>query len=112
MTFGVNPGAGYRVNRWLSVGAGFSVLYVNFDQKAAVNNSAVPGQAGQSGGNLEIGDDDVGCGFNLGLMPTPRDGTRFGLAAVAFGSLTHELFVNIVASANGNAGNANGIHQP
>jgi hypothetical protein len=51
MIFGVNPGAGHRVNRWLSVGAGFSVLYVNLDQKAAVNNSAVPGQAGQSDGN-------------------------------------------------------------
>jgi hypothetical protein len=54
----------------------------------------------------------VGYGFNLGMMPTPRDGTRLGLTAVAFGSLTHELFVNIVASANGNAGNANGIYQP
>jgi hypothetical protein len=52
----------------------------------------------------------VGYGFNLGMMPTPRDGTRLGLTAVAFGSLTHELFVNIVASAN--AGNANGIYQP
>lgn len=51
----------------------------------------------------------MGYGFNLGMMPTPRDGTRLGLTAVAFGSLTHELFVNIVASANGNA---NGIYQP
>ena len=46
LTLGVNPAAGYRVNNWLSVGAGFSVLYATLDQKAAVNNSAVPGQAG------------------------------------------------------------------
>jgi Ca2+/Na+ antiporter len=31
---------------------------------------------------------------------------------VAFGSLTPGLFVNIVASANGNAGIAIGIHRP
>ncbi len=55
------------------------VLYASLDQKAAVNNSAVPGQAGQSDGKLKIEDDDVAYGFNLGLMLTPRDGTRFGL---------------------------------
>jgi long-subunit fatty acid transport protein len=27
LTFGVNPGVGYRVNDRLSVGAGFSILY-------------------------------------------------------------------------------------
>jgi len=79
LVFGINPGAGYRVNNWLAVGAGFSVLYASLDQKAAVNNSAVPGQAGQSDGKLKIEDDDVAYGFNLGLMLTPQDGTRFGL---------------------------------
>jgi len=79
LTFGVNPGAGYRVNRWLSVGAGFSMLYANLDQKAAINNSAVPGQAGLPDGQVEIEDDDVAYGFNLGLMLTPQEGTRFGL---------------------------------
>ena len=79
LLFGLNPGAGYRVNKWLSVGAGFSVLYATLDQKAAINNSAVPGQAGQSDGKLKIEDDDVASGFNLGLMLTPQDGTRFGL---------------------------------
>ena len=79
LTFGVNPGAGYRVNNWLSIGAGFSVLYATLDQKAAVNNSAVPGQAGLADGKLEIEDDDVAYGFNLGLMLTPRADTRFGL---------------------------------
>ena len=78
LVFGINPGAGYRVNQCLSVGAGFSMLYANLDQKAAVNNSAVPGQAGQSDGKLKIEDDDVAYGFNLGLMLTRQDGTRFG----------------------------------
>jgi cation:H+ antiporter len=35
-----------------------------------------------------------------------------GLTVVAFGSSTPELFDNIVASANNNAGIAIGIHHP
>ena len=79
LTFGVNPGAGYRVNNWLSVGAGVSVLYATLDQKAAVNNSAVPGQTGLADGKLELDADDVGYGFNLGMLVSPWSGTRFGL---------------------------------
>ena len=79
LTFGVNPGAGYRVNKWFSVGAGFSVLYATLDQKVAINNSAVPGQAGLSDGKLEIDSDDVGYGFNLGVLVSPWSRTRFGL---------------------------------
>jgi long-chain fatty acid transport protein len=79
LTFGVNPGAAYRVNKWLSVGAGFSVLYATLDQKAAINNSAVPGQAGSKDGKLEIDSDDVGYGFNLGVLVSPWSSTRFGL---------------------------------
>jgi long-chain fatty acid transport protein len=78
-TLGVNPGAGYRVNNWLSVGAGVSILYANLDQKAAVNNSAVPGQAGLADGKLEVDADDVGYGFNLGILVSPWGTTRFGL---------------------------------
>jgi long-chain fatty acid transport protein len=79
LTYGVNPGAGYRVNNWLSVGAGFSVLYATLDQKAAINNSAVPGQAGLADGKLELDADDMGYGFNLGILVSPWDSTRFGL---------------------------------
>jgi long-chain fatty acid transport protein len=80
LTFGVNPGAGYRVNNWLSVGAGFSVLYATLDQKAAINNSAVPGQLpGSADGKLELDADDVGYGFNAGILVSPWSTTRFGL---------------------------------
>jgi long-chain fatty acid transport protein len=79
LTFGVNPGAGYRVTNWLSLGAGFTVMYANLEQKAAVNNSAVPGQAGLGDGKLEIDDEDVAYGFNLGMLLTPWSGTRIGL---------------------------------
>ena len=79
LTYGINTGAGYRVNNWLSVGAGFSVLYATLDQKAAINNRAVPGQAGLADGKLELDADDVGYGFNLGILLSPWSSTRFGL---------------------------------
>jgi long-chain fatty acid transport protein len=61
------------------VGAGFSALWAELEQKAAVNNSAVPGQAGLSDGRLKIEDDDTAFGFNLGILVTPLSNTRFGL---------------------------------
>jgi len=80
LTFGVNPGAGYRVNRWLSVGAGVSMLYATLDQKVAINNSAVPPQQpGSADGRLELDADDVGYGFNAGILVSPWSNTRFGL---------------------------------
>jgi long-chain fatty acid transport protein len=79
LVMGVNPAAGYRVNRWLAVGAGISVLYATLDQKAAINNSAVPGQAGLADGKLELDADDMGYGFNLGVLLSPWSGTRLGL---------------------------------
>ena len=79
LTFGVNPGVGYRVNKWLSLGGGFSVLYAKLDQKAAVNNSAVPLQAGLPDGQLQIEDGDTGYGFNLGVLLEPLEGMRFGI---------------------------------
>jgi long-chain fatty acid transport protein len=79
LTFGINPSVGYRLNDWLSLGAGFSVVYAELMQKAAVNNSAVPGQAGLADGRLKIEDDDVAYGFNLGILLEPREDTRFGI---------------------------------
>ncbi|MEE4111365.1 MAG: OmpP1/FadL family transporter [Desulfobacteraceae bacterium] len=78
LTYGVNPGVGYRVNEWLSLGAGFSVLYGNLDQKSAVNNNAVPFQAGLADGELRIEGDDTGLGYNLGVLLEPLQGLRVG----------------------------------
>jgi long-chain fatty acid transport protein len=79
LTFGVNPGVGYRVNEGLSLGGGFSVLHAQLEQKAAINNSAVPFQAGLADGELKIEADDTALGFNLGVLLEPLEGTRFGI---------------------------------
>ena len=78
MTFSIDQAAAYRVNNWLSVGASFVVMYASLHQKTGINNSAVPGQAGLGDGQIKIKDDEIAYGYNLGLMLTPRDGTRFG----------------------------------
>jgi long-chain fatty acid transport protein len=80
LTFGINPSVGYRVKNWLSVGGGFNIIYAKLTQKAAINNGAVPGQAGLPDGEIKLEDDDVAYGFNLGILLEPRDGTRFGIS--------------------------------
>ncbi|MBW2441107.1 MAG: outer membrane protein transport protein [Deltaproteobacteria bacterium] len=79
LTLGLNPSVGYRVNNWLAVGGGFNIIYAKLTQKAAINNGAVPGQAGLPDGELKLEDDDVAYGFNLGVLLAPRDDTRFGI---------------------------------
>jgi long-chain fatty acid transport protein len=75
VTYGANPSAAYRINDWLSVGAGVSVIYAELTQKAAINNVL----DGLPDGELKLEEDDVGYGFNLGLLLEPRAGTRFGI---------------------------------
>ena len=79
LTFGLNPGIGYRINDRLSVGAGFSVMYAELKQKVAINNAAVPLQAGLPDGELRLEDDDVAYGFNLGILLEPGSDTRIGI---------------------------------
>ena len=78
LTLGINPGVGYRVNKWLSVGAGFSVIYAELEQKAAINNQVTDG-AGTPDGQIKVKDDDIGYGWNLGVLAELREGTRFGV---------------------------------
>lgn len=74
VTFAVNPGIGYRVNEQFSIGAGVSIVYGKLYQKIAVNNLA-----GRPDGQLKLDEDDIGYGFNLGILYEPIRGTRFGL---------------------------------
>jgi long-chain fatty acid transport protein len=75
LTFGVNPTAAYRINDWLSVGGGVSLVYAELTQKAAINNVL----DGLPDGELKLEEADVGYGFNLGLLVEPQEGTRFGV---------------------------------
>ena len=76
LTYSLIPTVGYRVNDWLSVGGGVNMIYATLNQKAAINNvlDALPD------GELELDDDDFGCGVILSVLLEPWEHTRFGLA--------------------------------
>jgi long-chain fatty acid transport protein len=57
LTLGVNPSVGYKVNEWLSIGGGATVLY----------------------GKLKKDSDDVGYGYNLGVLLEPNKNSRIGV---------------------------------
>jgi long-chain fatty acid transport protein len=71
----VQPAIAWRVNDWLSVGAGVAVLYGILDDKIAVNNIA----PNLPDGKLKLKDEDWTAQFNLGLLVEPQKGTRLGL---------------------------------
>jgi long-chain fatty acid transport protein len=71
---GINPNVAYRVNDWLSVGAGSSIMYGELNQKVAVNNPL-----NNPDGQLKIDDDDLGYGYNLGVLVEALQKTRLGL---------------------------------
>lgn len=74
VTFGVNPGIGYKINEMVSLGAGFSLLYADLEQTAAIANKE-PGEDAQ----LRLEDSNTGYGFNLGVLVEPTEKVRFGL---------------------------------
>ena len=75
LTVGVNPSIGYKVNDKLSVGGGLNLIYSTLKQKAAINNP----EPGVSDGKLKLEDDDIGYGFNLGVLFEATAATRVGM---------------------------------
>ncbi len=69
-TFDMNPSIAWKVNDFLSIGGGISVQYA----KAELGM----GMSGLGHGKVEA--DSWDWGFNLGVMISPTDKLRFGLA--------------------------------
>jgi len=78
LTFGVSPTVAYRVNNWLSIGAGPTIIYGSLEQKAAINNAVAEGVP-YPDGSIEAEDDDFGFGGIFGVLVEPREDTRFGI---------------------------------
>jgi long-chain fatty acid transport protein len=72
----LNPGIAYRVNDWLSIGAGFSVNYTLLSETIAVNNLAEQ----LPDGRLKFKADDWGFGGNAGVLLEPSARLRVGTA--------------------------------
>lgn len=72
LTVNVNPSLAYRLSDTVSVGGGVSV------QKFDTELSRFTGSAAL--GNVTLNADDVGYGFNLGLLVQATPGTRLGVS--------------------------------
>jgi len=73
-TAAVNPSFGYRVNPWLSVGGGASIVYGEMSDRTAIDKPLEEGD-----GRLKYDATDVGYGFNAGVLFEVSPQTRFGV---------------------------------
>lgn len=85
-TVNLNPSLAYKLTDTVSVGAGVSV------QKLEAELSSFTGVGAL--GNAELGADDIGYGFNVGVMVQPDTATRVGLTYRS--SIKYELEGNAV----------------
>jgi len=73
------PTVAYRVNEWLSLGAGLTAMYGTLEYKKAVNNRPSGDGPSVPDGELKLKDTDWGFGGNFGVLIEPAKGTRFGV---------------------------------
>lgn len=74
VTLGAYPVAAYRINRWLSIGAGAQIIYGKQDSKTGINGVLDGGDA-----SISLDSTDVGYGGMAGVLIEPVEGTRFGV---------------------------------
>jgi long-chain fatty acid transport protein len=81
-TIDVNPNVAYRVNSYLSVGAGMSAQYAYTELSNAINSTAVVQAAGLPltlpDGNATVKGNSWSWGYNFGVLLEPRPDTRIG----------------------------------
>ncbi len=75
ITMFTKASVGYRINHWLSVGAGAGVLYGKLENEAALNT--LP--AARPDGRIKFEDNDTVFDYNFGVLIEPRADTRIGL---------------------------------
>jgi long-chain fatty acid transport protein len=84
----INPGLGYEVSDWLSVGGGIALNYVDAELTSAVDLGTIgflggiPGftpSTPQFDGDQRLDGDDWDVGWNAGVLFEPLEGTRIGL---------------------------------
>ena len=71
-TINFNPSIAYRINKQLSVGAGFNALYV---KKGRITGNMTP----FTPNNFSFKGNDWGFGYNVGILYEFNNDTRFGL---------------------------------
>ncbi|WP_460451469.1 OmpP1/FadL family transporter [Alsobacter sp. SYSU BS001988] len=74
-SFNVNPNVAYKVNDWLSVGAGLQVMYFKANYKSFFQTAAAPSLSQAFG----LEGDGWGVGYTLGATVRPFAGTEIGV---------------------------------
>lgn len=74
LTLNLNPSAAYKVNQWLSVGAGAAIEYAGLYQTVAL-----PYQP-DNDGQITVKVHDYSPGYNAGVLLTPNQQTKIGVA--------------------------------
>jgi long-chain fatty acid transport protein len=74
ITVGAFPVAAYRINPWLSIGAGAQIIYGKLNSKTGINDVLDGGDA-----SIDIASTDVDYGGIAGILLEPVEGTRFGV---------------------------------
>jgi long-chain fatty acid transport protein len=80
LTVTANPSVAYRVNDWLSLGAGAMVMYADIDYKLAIF-PILPPVGGQ--GEAEVDGDDFAFGYNFGALFELSPRTRVGITYIS-----------------------------
>ena len=83
-TFDMNPSIAYKVSDFISVGAGVSVQYAK--AKLGMGMGSLPGMGNI--GHAKLSADSWDWGYNFGVMISPADDLRFGLAYRS--AITHD----------------------
>ena len=88
VTFNVNPVVAYEIVDGVSVAAGLQVQYASARLTNAVDFGSIAlaagpplsriARPGQQDGKASLDGDDIGYGYNLGILYEPWMGTRFG----------------------------------
>jgi long-chain fatty acid transport protein len=93
-TIDINPALAYKVNDWLSVGAGVSLQQVNAELTNAIRLAPFPD------GKVKLEADDASWGYNLGILFSLPQNTRIGISFRS--SIEHTVegsakFINVPA---------------
>lgn len=83
MTININPSIAYKINEQWSIGGGVNIQYVDVKLTSAIDFGAMMGAPGTADGFGDLTGDnggDLSFGWNLGVLYSLNDHTRFSLA--------------------------------
>jgi len=86
----INPSLAWKVNDWLSLGAGFSAMWLKADLSNAVDFGTLLKAPQALDGQVRLTGDDWGWGWNLGGIVQFNPSTRLGLSYRSQVNLTLE----------------------